>query len=265
MKNFKKISLILLSMLLLICSMTTSAIVSAEAIVEEYMFSTDFETVTGATSYDYTNGYVQIKSVKEGQELVFVSYNSLPQGQYVPTLVSRSMSARPKVDIYINDTLVAVDLDLSGTDLYENRKRLVPLTSIVDSITMSSTEKFTVKLVAKETLASNSQLFVNGINFERVDDTSNDVALSMIKGASMRLTDEAGIRFYTKADAEKISSLIDGGYTVELGTLIAKSEDVTVDNPLNFDNFTAGEDCYDVKFTAMKDGDFFTIRMGIHL
>ena len=62
------------------------------------------------------------------------------------------------------------------------------------------------------------------------------VDLSMLKGASMRLNEQTGIRFYTNVDKEQVSALETLGATVELGTIIAhknniKGYDVTLETP----------------------------------
>ena len=51
-----------------------------------------------------------------------------------------------------------------------------------------------------------------------------EIALNMKKGAAIRLNDGGGLRFYTTVDAEKLDSLIAGGATVEMGTLIAPAD-----------------------------------------
>ncbi|MGN0173187.1 MAG: SGNH/GDSL hydrolase family protein [Acutalibacteraceae bacterium] len=54
--------------------------------------------------------------------------------------------------------------------------------------------------------------------------------ISMYKGASMRIfstmKDECGIRFSTKVDIERVNHIIDAGYSVELGTLIAPKDKI---------------------------------------
>ena len=62
------------------------------------------------------------------------------------------------------------------------------------------------------------------------------VDLSMRKGASMRLNEQTGLRFYTNLDENQISSIETLGATVEMGTIIAhknniKGYDVTLETP----------------------------------
>lgn len=53
-------------------------------------------------------------------------------------------------------------------------------------------------------------------------DTSID--LQMVEGASIRLNEKNGIRFYAEVDTDKVQALRDAGYKVELGTLIAPKD-----------------------------------------
>lgn len=79
--------------------------------------------------------------------------------------------------------------------------------------------------------------------------SENAVDVSAVLGASIRLNEKNGIRFYTNVDKEKIASLKADGYTVELGTLISPADLVT-DGELTFDLET--NKYIDVKFTSSK-------------
>ncbi|MGN0174064.1 MAG: hypothetical protein ACI39F_06455, partial [Acutalibacteraceae bacterium] len=83
-----------------------------------------------------------------------------------------------------------------------------------------------------------------------------NVDCSMVSGASIRLGDINGIRFYTTVDTAKIAALRSAGYTVELGTLIAPADNIQ-DTELSF-NLEAGK-YVDVKFnsaTYYTEGEF---------
>ncbi len=56
--------------------------------------------------------------------------------------------------------------------------------------------------------------------------TSLYVDLSMRTGASMRLNEQTGIRFYTNIDQDQISALENLGATVEMGTIIAHKKNI---------------------------------------
>lgn len=73
------------------------------------------------------------------------------------------------------------------------------------------------------------------------------VNLVMASGASIRLNNKNGIRFYTNVDENKIAQLKNQGATVEMGTLIAP-KDLLDNNDLTFD--LSPEKYLDVKYTA---------------
>lgn len=90
--------------------------------------------------------------------------------------------------------------------------------------------------------------------------------IAMLKGASMRLDEKGGIRYYTKVDAEKIQYLKQLGITVQLGTLISP-KDLLQDKDFTFENVTvwsAGAtskyNCLNVIFDSeeyYQDGNVF--------
>ena len=63
-----------------------------------------------------------------------------------------------------------------------------------------------------------------------------DLSLEMTtnEGASIRLNNHTGLRFYTEVDKDKVTQLRNAGYTVQLGTLIAPANYVD-GNELTFD------------------------------
>ncbi|MGN0173296.1 MAG: hypothetical protein ACI39F_02550, partial [Acutalibacteraceae bacterium] len=78
----------------------------------------------------------------------------------------------------------------------------------------------------------------------------------MKDGASIRLNNVNGIRFYTEVDTDKVDSLRSAGYTVELGTLIAPADNIQ-DKELSFALETGKY--VDVKFnsaTYYTEGEF---------
>ena len=82
--------------------------------------------------------------------------------------------------------------------------------------------------------------FYNGGDFVTIegdlDLTTLYMNASMLKGASMRLNEKTGIRFYTNIDKAQVSALETLGATVEMGTIIAhknniKGHTVTLETP----------------------------------
>ena len=65
------------------------------------------------------------------------------------------------------------------------------------------------------------------------DETLMSVSALMEKGASIRLGEYNGIRFYTTVDKDKIEQLKLDGYTIQMGTLIAPA-DLLENNELTF-------------------------------
>ncbi len=75
-------------------------------------------------------------------------------------------------------------------------------------------------------------------------------------GASIRLNNRSGLRFYTGVDQDKVLQLKNAGYTVELGTLIAPYDYLGASD-LNFD--LASSRYVDVKYTSneyFEEGTF---------
>lgn len=87
--------------------------------------------------------------------------------------------------------------------------------------------------------------------------TASVGSITMKQGVSMRISDSAGLRYYTIVEEDKIESLRKFGITVEMGTLIAPV-DLLGGKELNFENAIAyqsgmndGEfQCVDVKYTS---------------
>ena len=74
-------------------------------------------------------------------------------------------------------------------------------------------------------------------------------SVTMEYGASIRLNEKAGLRFYTTVDTEKIEALKKAGATVETGTLIAHAERLGTEE-LNFDA-TAADSSGNVVWTKV--------------
>lgn len=79
--------------------------------------------------------------------------------------------------------------------------------------------------------------------------------LEMLYGASMKLNEKTGIRFYTSVDTAKIAELSEAGATISMGTLIAP------ENLLNGESLTldvADTNRLDIKYTTgIEDGAWY--------
>ncbi|MGN0173846.1 MAG: leucine-rich repeat protein, partial [Acutalibacteraceae bacterium] len=134
------------------------------------------------------------------------------------------------------------------------------------------------ELILPDSSADNFVCYYDGSNSYNAGDkitVKSDITLtsltlgniSMLSGASMRLTNISGMRFYTKVDSDKIQNLRDAGLTVSLGTIIAP-KDLLSDGELTFEKATVyqpgmvtGEyQCVDVKYESssyFQDGNTF--------
>ena len=201
----------------------TTAATTASSASKKFVFlysnnSSDFTINTNGHAYNYINDYngigMQLSGLVAGQTLTFTTKESLDSGIYSPTLYCRSYSGRAKVNVYINDILAATELD---TSLLDGTHKPFAL----DSVTIANAGPVTIKFVT----TSSGSFFPDDIVFEKTGDADPfNVSVSMLKGASIRLSNTNGIRFYTKVDTSKIESLIADGYAVEMGTLIAPAD-----------------------------------------
>lgn len=62
------------------------------------------------------------------------------------------------------------------------------------------------------------------LSFGTTAQIDTTIDLNMMQGASIRLNEKNGIRFYAQVDTDKVENLRQAGYTVELGTLIAPKD-----------------------------------------
>ncbi|MGN0174396.1 MAG: hypothetical protein ACI39F_08125 [Acutalibacteraceae bacterium] len=197
---------------------TTAAITSQKFVFLYSDSSSDFTIDTNGHTYgfinDYNNTGMEIKGLSAGQTLTFTSKESFDAGIYSPTLYCRSYSGRAKVNVFINDIQVATALDTSVSNGSHKPFAL-------DSVTLETTGPVVIKFVT----TSSGTFYPDDIVFEKTGDADPFIVGAQMKsGASIRLSITNGIRFYTQVDATKIATLIDEGYTVEMGTLIAPKD-----------------------------------------
>ena len=83
------------------------------------------------------------------------------------------------------------------------------------------------------------------------------VNVMMNYGASIRLNNKNGIRFYTSVDQERIAELQASGATVELGTIIAPADLISGE-------FTHEDENIDVKYVAENSDGSFKYYQGIN-
>lgn len=126
-----------------------------------------------------------------------------------------------------------------------------PITTSTTTTTATTTTTSTSTTTTTTTLASTSTTIT-----EPTENSELSVELSMNGGASIRLNEKTGIRFYTTIDKEKIDEFRAKGYKVEMGTLISPI-DYIKNTELNFD-LPIGR-YIDVKYTSLN---YFTDQTG---
>lgn len=147
-----------------------------------------------------------------------------------------------------------------------NSGETTPVNLIIDGVHVSTSEDGTIILPTSS--ATGFVCYTDGTNYYQENQTveaTEDLNLTsvtvgsvaMLEGASMRLNNSTGLRYYTKVDAEKIAALRAMGDTVKMGTLIAP-EDLLGDTPLTFEDakvYAPGVtdyNCMEVKYTATE-------------
>lgn len=87
-----------------------------------------------------------------------------------------------------------------------------------------------------------------------IPNDTRKVDISMSDGASIRLGDVNGLRFYTDIDIDKVNSLINDGYTVEVGTLIAPIDIATSYKDMVLEN---SSNLVNVKYNVKHLGSYY--------
>ena len=153
----------------------------------------------------------------------------------------------------------AFDEDLNDVDFNVESGCITVTDGIIPDnpiTTSTTTTKATTTTTKATTTTSSSTSTTTTTTTTTVPGPDLTVDLSMLTGASIRLNEQTGIRFYTTVDKDKINALKSEGYTVEMGTLIAPLDYLTNDT-LTFD--LAQGRYIDVKYTSEK---YFTDSSG---
>lgn len=161
----------------------------------------------------------------------------------------------------VGTTLSTVKFVLRGYDSNDKYVAISPATIVSGKITIpENVVKISVTLYdTRMTSGYTAAQFLEFLNNKTINpmitsEGSINLDLSMRKGASIRLGDKTGIRFYTNVNKSQLEQLKQNGYTVELGTIISP-KDLLKTNDLTL-NFT---DIVNVPFTSSEffvDGDF---------
>ncbi len=167
----------------------------------------------------------------ETENAVFIPVDTTP-GAEISSLVPKDEETEDKTGEKYTVTVDNVDYEVTYYDLFT-----LPKNDTNSFIGYSDGEIF----------------YTSGYTVRVTEDmqfTSINLNAVMVKGASMRLNNGTGLRFYMDTDLELIESLIDKGVGIEMGTLIAP-EDLLGGDELthNLDNSTTTK-FLDVKYTA---------------
>ncbi|MBQ5591216.1 MAG: hypothetical protein IIU65_06010, partial [Clostridia bacterium] len=136
-------------------------------------------------------------------------------------------------DILLRFTVTSDD-STRNSGFYMDKLELIPITG-TNILTIDGTSRKVtsgIYYTLPDSEADGFAAYTDGENYYYQGDKiiiDKDISLTtiavgeifMLKGASIRLNNKNGIRFYTNIDKEKISLLRADGYTVELGTLIS--------------------------------------------
>ncbi|MGN0172980.1 MAG: GDSL-type esterase/lipase family protein, partial [Acutalibacteraceae bacterium] len=230
--------------------------VTTNAVYKWNLYSDSFKINSGATlaggfNTQYKNDGTYFVSTGNaiGATATLTSLSTVKSGVYAVKFYARAAGARANIDISVNGTKVASDLNTGNTGTGSGLDYGFDLSNveIVD-------EDQPITLTITTTTEGN--LYLNSIELTKIADVDLSVTTAMVSGASIRLGGINGIRFYTKVDTAKIAALRSAGYTVELGTLIAPADNIK-DTELSF-NLETGK-YVDVKFnstTYYTDGEF---------
>lgn len=218
----------------------------------EKLVVTETTLPKAALTTDYAYPYYNVSKPTAGQYTLFTTPVSVDAGVYSVKFYTRSASTRGLIDIQVNDTVVATDLDTTS----KNATNWNPFA--LGNVTLTKAGTFTVKVTAKDA----NQIWLGGIELTKTADyTSTDTPvttspISTDAKASIRLGAVNGIRFYSTIDEDAVATLNTENATVEYGTLIGPSD--LIGDTLDIDDVTAGN-AVDVKFTADEyytEGDF---------
>lgn len=170
------------------------------------------------------NGEVQLQNVDFAKTVSAATYEAINCG---------TITVNESGDILLRFTVTSDD-STRNSGFYMDKLELIPITG-TNILTIDGTSRKVtsgIYYTLPDSEADGFAAYTDGENYYYQGDKiiiDKDISLTtiavgeifMLKGASIRLNNKNGIRFYTNIDKEKISLLRADGYTVELGTLIS--------------------------------------------
>ena len=213
--------------------------VETSSVYKWNIYSTNFtisnQTMSGGFNTQYQNDgtYFVSTSVAKDNTATFTSKETLKSGVYSAKIYARAYSGRASINISINGTVVAENLNTSNLNGVTNLNLAFPL----DSFTVTEEAPVVIEITA----TSSGSLYLNAFEFEKIGDyvaTETDGlttdAIATADKASIRLNEVNGMRFFTTVDTEKLAAL---GTVTEMGTLIGPKN--KIGDYLTMDDATA--------------------------
>lgn len=207
----------------------------------EYVIIKSENPITGFTARgtNAANGY-SINGVNDGWVSWYESDDDITYYRLDTRYINTFSYAKWKGSQAIIPGSTASTYYVSGNYEIENNLAL-PCNLTLDGETMQIAQGSTYTFPKKN--STHFVAYTDGTNFyngadkitinEDVTFTSLYADAQMVTGASMRLNEKTGIRFYTSIDSDQITALRNLGATVELGTIIAHEKNLK-GNPLTF-------------------------------
>lgn len=196
------------------------------------------------THYASDGTYLFSSNNVVGNSVTLTSIDNVRSGVYSANIYARVTGSRAFVDVYINDVKVATKLNTGNTG--DGKQSGTPQNGGYDwkialsenNVEIINSSKITVKIVVTD-VSQSGNLYLNSIELTKIADVKPFVSTD--EGASIRLNEKSGIRFYTQVDNDKVESYKNNGYDVEIGTLIAPQDAVSGELTFETENFVVVE------------------------
>ena len=205
------------------------------------LYSSDFTLSNNTTTANFNTTNASEGTYFEGTGLsadthaTFTSKVTVPAGVYSATLYARKAGSRASINVDVNGTRVATELNTGLNGGTQNLNQSFPMTENTITITEESTITMTI------TTTTSGSLYLNALQLEKIGDyvapvvdPYENIAGTTSVTAQLRIGNVNGIRFITNVNADKVAAAETAGYTVTFGTLIAPVD--LVEGELSFES-----------------------------
>ena len=186
-------------------------------------------------TYKNDGTYFIGSSIPADSTTTFTSKFTVPAGVYSATLYARKAGSRASINVDVNGTRVATELNTGLNGGTQNLNQSFPMTEDTITITEESTIAMTI------TITTSGSLYLNALQLEKIGDyvapvvdPYENIAGTTSVTAQLRIGNVNGIRFITNVNADKVAAAETAGYTVTFGTLIAPVD--LVEGELSFES-----------------------------